>query len=217
LVQAVAGKLDRAEVNSALHEVWGRVASPAEWYSHRELERAEGMLTNFRDWLRVSRDQLTEAGVEVEVDATLPTGVDDDGNALLPVRLIGRIDRLEADGSGRPVVVDVKTGKNPVRAIDAQEHPQLATYQLALKLSGQEPGGGRLVYVASANKKTGAAERVQDPLTPDQVQEWIGVVRNAAQASIGPVFTATPNSGCSHCGLVASCPAQLRGKAVIDD
>ena len=217
LVQAVAGELDRAEVNAALHEVWERVASPAQWYSDRELERAEGMLTNFRDWLRISRDDLTEAGVEVEVDATLPTGVDDDGNSLLPVRLVGRIDRLETDAQGRPVVVDVKTGKNPVRAVDAEEHPQLATYQLALRLQGDEPGGGRLVYVANANRKTGSAERTQPPLTPDQVREWTEVVRGAARASIGPVFTATPNSGCGHCALVQSCPAQLRGKAVIDD
>lgn len=221
LVQAVAGKLDRDEVSAALHEVWDRVSSPAQWYSARELERAEGMLTNFRDWLRFSRADLSEAGVEVEVDATLPTGVDDHGNALLPVRLVGRIDRLETDSQGRPVVVDVKTGKTPIRAVDAEVHPQLATYQLALKLGGAgeatEPGGGRLVYVASANKKTGAAERIQPPLSSEQVDEWISVVREAAQASIGPVFTATPNSGCAHCGLVQACPAQLRGKAVIDD
>lgn len=217
LVQAVAGRLDRTEVNAALHEVWDRVASPAQWYSDRELERAEGMLTNFRDWLRISRDQLTEAGVEVDVDATLPTGVDDHGNALLPVRLVGRIDRLETDSQGRPVIVDVKTGKNPVRAVDAEEHPQLATYQLALHLQGGEPGGGRLVYVANSNKKTGAAERTQSPLTDEQVRHWAEVVRDAARASLGPVFTATPNSGCSHCGLQQSCPAQLRGKAVIDD
>ncbi|GAA2370334.1 MULTISPECIES: ATP-dependent helicase [Gordonia] len=236
LVQAVAGDMDRAEVTEALHEVWGRVSSPAQWYSARELERAEGMLTNFRDWLRLSRAELTEAGVEVEVDATLPAGVDDEGNALLPVRLVGRIDRLETDGSGRPVVVDVKTGKTPIRAADAEIHPQLASYQLALKLGGvrasaatgndrasaatgvaADPGGGRLVYVANANKTTGAAERVQPPLTPEQVEEWITVVREAARASVGPVFAATPNSGCGHCSLSQSCPAQLRGKAVIDD
>ncbi|WP_347955134.1 ATP-dependent helicase [Gordonia aichiensis] len=217
LVQAVAGRLDRAEVNAALHEVWGRVASPAQWYSTRELERAEGMLTNFRDWLRMSRTELTEAGVEVSVDATLPGGVDEQGNALLPVRLVGRIDRLETDSEGRPVVVDVKTGKTPIRAVDAQNHAQLASYQLALQLGGAEPGGGRLVYVANANKTTGAAQRVQSPLTPEQVDEWITVVREAARASIGPVFAATPNSGCGHCGLIRSCPAQLRGKAVIDD
>ncbi|WP_026917171.1 ATP-dependent helicase [Gordonia shandongensis] len=222
LVQAVAGDLDRAEVDAALHEVWGRVASPARWYSDRERERARGMLTNFRDWLRISREELTEAGVEVEVDATLPAGVDESGHALLPVRIVGRMDRLERDAQGRPVVVDVKTGKTAIRAVDAEAHPQLATYQLAIALGGvegtpREPGGGRLVYVADSHRSTGAPQRIQPALGPDDVEEWVGVVRDAAARSIGPVFSATPNSGCGHCSLVASCPAQLRGKTVIDD
>ncbi|MBB4137590.1 ATP-dependent helicase [Gordonia humi] len=219
LVQAVAGRMDPAEVTAALHEVWGRVASPAEWYSARELERAEAMLTHFRDWLRMSRSELTEAGVEVELSADLPQ----DSDADMPVRLIGRIDRLETDDQGRPVIVDVKTGKTVISVADAQEHPQLAAYQLALQLGGVEgvppstPGGGRLVYVNSANTKTGAAQRLQAPLTEEQVTEWIETVREAAAASVGPVFTATPNPGCGHCSLHSACPAQLRGKAVTDD
>ncbi|WOC13179.1 ATP-dependent DNA helicase Rep [Gordonia sp. MP11Mi] len=219
LVQAVAGAMDPDEVSAALHEVWARVASPAQWYSARELERAEAMLTHFRDWLRSSRAELSEAGVEVELSADLPRDRPDD----MAVRLVGRIDRLETDESGRPVIVDVKTGKTVISVADAQEHPQLAAYQLALMLGGvdgvpaTEPGGGRLIYVNSANKKTGAAERLQSPLTTEQVDEWIGVVRRAAASSVGPVFEATPNAGCGHCSLHAACPAQLRGKAVTDD
>ncbi|GEE03949.1 DNA helicase [Gordonia spumicola] len=219
LVQAVAGRMDPTQVSAALHEVWGRVSSPAEWYSARELERTEAMLTHFRDWLRASRGELTEVGVEVELSADLPQSSPDD----MPVRLVGRIDRLETDDAGRPVIVDVKTGKTVISVADAQQHPQLAAYQLALLLGGvdgvppSQPGGGRLVYVNSANKKTGAAERLQEPLTPEQVQEWLDVVRAAATSSVGPVFTATPNPGCGHCSLAAACPAKLRGKAVTDD
>ncbi len=219
LVQAVAGRMDPADVTAALHEVWGRVSSPAEWYSARELERAEAMLTHFRDWLRISRGELTESGVEVELSADLPQ----DSPDAMPVRLVGRIDRLETDDAGRPVIVDVKTGKTVISVADAGQHPQLAAYQLALLLGGvdgvpaTQPGGGRLVYVNSANKKTGAAERLQEPLTPEQVTEWLDVVRDAAKSSVGPIFTATPNPGCGHCSLTAACPAKLRGKAVIDD
>lgn len=221
LVQAVAGQIDPAEVTAALRGIWDRVDTGAAWYSVRELERAEAMLTNFRDWLRMSRDELSEAGVEADIDATVPAG--DDGDADMAVRLRGRIDRLEYDRDGRPVVVDVKTAKTAISKADAQEHAQLATYQLALALGGStatapaEPGGGRLVYVSSANKNTGAAERVQGPLTTDQVDEWISVVRNAARASVGPMFAATRNPGCAHCVLATSCPAQLRGKTVTDD
>ena len=224
LVQAVAGEMDDAEVTQALHDIWDRVNSPAAWFSQRELARAEGMLTNFKEWLRYSRDQLTETAVEIGLKAAVPPNVDADGGTDdLPVNLVGRIDRLETDTQGRPVVVDVKTGKNAITAADAAEHPQLAAYQLALLLGGVEgvpagePGGGRLVYVASTNRTSRATERVQPPLTPEQVDGWIAVVRQAARASIGPHFTAVTNPGCQHCALASSCPAQLRGKSVIDD
>lgn len=223
LVQAVAGNIDPAEVTGALRDIWERVDTGAAWYSAHELARAEDMLTNFRDWLRVSRDDLDERGVESAIDATLP-GVDDDPS----VRLRGRVDRLEADSAGRPVVVDVKTAKTAVSRADAEEHAQLAAYQVALAHGGAaqfppgsdgtlEPGGGRLVFVSASNASTGATERVQPPLTPELLDEWIAVVRSAAKASVGPVFDATPNPGCGHCALHTSCPAQLRGKAVIDD
>ncbi|GAB88582.1 ATP-dependent helicase [Gordonia rhizosphera] len=223
LVQAVAGRIEPAEVTAALRGIWDRVDTGAAWYSVRELERAEAMLTNFRDWLRISRDELAEVGVEAEIDATVPGDATDGADGDIPVRLRGRIDRLETDHRGRPVVIDVKTAKTAISKADAQDHAQLATYQLALALGGveglgeTEPGGGRLVYVSAANKNTGAAERVQDGLTPELVGEWIAVVRNAARASIGPGYAATRNPGCGHCALSTSCPAQLRGKSVIDD
>ncbi|GAA1480056.1 ATP-dependent DNA helicase AdnA [Gordonia sinesedis] len=246
LVQAVAGEIDPAEVTAALRAVWDRVDTGAAWYSSRELQRAEDMLANFRDWLRMSRDELTEAGVEAVIDATIPAAdaasspAADKGPQSAPaVRLRGRVDRLEVDERGRPVVIDVKTAKTPISRADAEDHAQLATYQVALAHGGVrapqandpgsnpgtddgtdalvEPGGGRLVYVSSKNAKSGAAERSQPALTPELLDEWIAVVRAAARASIGPVFPATPNDGCAHCALTTSCPAQLSGKAVTDD
>ncbi|MFT3900724.1 MAG: ATP-dependent DNA helicase [Gordonia sp. (in: high G+C Gram-positive bacteria)] len=220
LVQALAGAISPEQATAALRGIWDRVDTGAEWFSRRELERAETMLDNFRNWLTASRDALTEVGTEVEVDAALAAA--DPGD--IPVRVVGRIDRLETDHQGRPVVVDVKTGKNPVTKADAAEHPQLATYQLALHLggvegfpAGTEPGGGELVYVASPNKTTGAAVRGQPALTPELVSEWMLILRMAAKASTGPVFVAAQNPGCDHCGLQASCPAQLTGRSVVDD
>lgn len=222
LVQAVAGQLDPAEVTAALRDIWERVDTGAGWYSARELERAEGMLGHFREWLRISRSELEEVGVELPVDATIPAdpaaGPDE-----LEVRLRGRVDRLETDAEGRPVVVDVKTSKTPITKADADEHAQMAAYQVALAHGGvpqfgdTPPGGARLVYVSTANRNSGAAERVQSPLTPELLDEWIGVVRRAARASVGPTYSATPNPGCVHCTLTTSCPAQIPGKAVTDD
>ncbi len=225
LVQALAGQISPADATAALRGIWDRVDTGAEWFSRRELERAEQMLDNFRAWLLASRDGLTAVGTEVPVDAELPAdpgaAIDDEG---MPVRVVGRIDRLETDRFGRPVVVDVKTGKSvPTKAV-AREHPQLAAYQLALHLggvagfaAGTEPGGGQLVYVASRHNSTGAAVRDQPALTPELIAEWTAVLRGAARDSIGPVFTATHNDGCQHCGLTTSCPVQLTGRSVVDD
>ena len=236
LVQATAGKIDPAEVTAALREVWDRVDTGAAWFSRRELERAEAMLVNFREWLRVSRTDLTEFGVEADIDAVLPpensdgeSGAGENGDRDDPaVKLRGRIDRLELDHKDRPVVIDVKTGKTPISKADAQDHAQLATYQVALKLggvpgaggdnsAGGETGGGRLVYVSTENRSTGAAERVQDPPDAATMGEWITLIRKAARASIGPGYAATPNPGCPHCPVTTSCPAHLQGRTVLDD
>jgi superfamily I DNA/RNA helicase/RecB family exonuclease len=226
LVQAVAGKIPPDDVTAALRRVWDQVDVGAPWFSRRELERTEEMLTNFQQWLKLSRNNLTEVGVEVDVDARIePATVENaEGETVdMPeVRLRGRIDRLEQDADGRPVVVDVKTGKTTLSVQAAQDHAQLATYQLALRLGGVpavgpvEPGGGALVYVNNSNNKTGAAQRDQPPLTGEQVDQWLAVVRAAAHRSIGPQFVATINDGCGHCPLTASCPAQLDGRTVTD-
>ena len=225
LVQALAGQISPDEATAALRGIWDRVDTGADWFSRRELERAEQMLDNFRSWLIASRGSLAEVGTEVAVDAQLAPDIGAASpGAAVPVRIVGRIDRLESDHDGRPVVVDVKTGKTPPTKEVAREHPQLAAYQLALHLggvdgfpAGTEPGGGELVYVASPHQKTGAAVREQPGLTPELIAEWTLILRAAAGASIGPVFTATQNDGCGHCGVHTSCPAQLTGRSVVDD
>ena len=130
------------------------------------------------------------------------------------IRLRGRVDRLERDGAGRLVIVDIKTGKTPVSKDDAQQHAQLALYQLAVAEgmlpAGTEPGGARLVYIG----KTGAAgviQREQDPLTPGARDEWRSLVRRATGATAGPQFIARRNDGCAHCPIRPSCPAHVTG------
>ncbi|MGB0973066.1 MAG: RecB family exonuclease, partial [Mycobacterium sp.] len=125
----------------------------------------------------------------------------------------GRLDRLERDNQGRLVVVDVKTGKSPVSKDDAQGHAQLAMYQLAvaegLISEGDDPGGGRLVYIG---KGGGATERDQAALTPEGRVEWRAVLRQAAAATQGPHFLARINDGCAHCPVQGMCPAQDGGR-----
>lgn len=199
-----------SQLLAELERVWEHMPFDAQWYSANELARHRAMLQAFVDWRARSRRELTEVGVEVDVDGVLSTTREDGGE----VRLRGRIDRLERDAAGRLVIVDVKTGKTPVTKDGAQQHAQLAMYQLAvaegLVPAGDEPGGARLVYVARTGV-SGVTERQQDPLTPAAREEWREIVRQAADATAGPRFAARRNPGCSHCPIRPSCPAHADG------
>jgi RecB family exonuclease len=196
----------QGQMVAELERLWEKLPFESEWYADNELERHRSMLSTFAQWRAESRHELTEVGTEVDVDGVLEA----DGGQP-PVRVRGRVDRLERDGAGRLVVVDVKTGKTPVSKDDAQRHAQLAMYQLAitegLLAEGDSPGGGRLVYLGKAGS-AGPTERGQDALTPDVRDDWRALVHNAAAATQGPQFVARINDGCAHCPVRQSCPAQ---------
>ena len=196
-----------AELLAALERAWQQLPFESQWYSANELARHRAMIETFLAWRAQTRGELTEVGVEVDVDGVLDGGVLDRN-----VRLRGRVDRIERDAAGRLVIVDVKTGKTPVSKDDAQRHAQLAAYQLAvaegLVAHGDEPGGGRLVYLGKTGA-AGATEREQDPLTPEARQQWRKSIRDAADATAGPQFVARINDGCAHCPLRPSCPAHM--------
>lgn len=200
-----------SELLADLERAWKQLPFAAQWHSANELARHRAMLQAFIEWRARTRGTLTEVGVEVEIDGTVATP---DGGE---VRVRGRVDRLERDAAGRLVIVDVKTGKTPVSKDDAQQHAQLAMYQLAVTeglVAGgadtTEPGGARLVYLGRAGA-CGAAEREQDPLTATGGEEWREVIRRAADATSGPGFVARRNDGCTHCPVRPYCPAHADG------
>jgi RecB family exonuclease len=203
-----------AQLLAELDRVWQHFPYEAQWYSANELARHRAMIQAFIEWRAQSRSELTEVGVEVAVDGVLETRCDGGGD----VRLRGRVDRLERDAAGRLVIVDIKTGKTPVSKDDAQQHAQLAMYQLAVAEgllqagAADEPGGARLVYLAKPGA-AGATEREQDPLTPGARDQWRGSVRDAAAATAGPHFVARRNEGCTHCPIRRCCPAHVEGSA----
>ncbi|KLI04463.1 ATP-dependent DNA helicase [Mycolicibacterium conceptionense] len=205
-----SGKTEGQLIND-LEKVWEDLPFEAKWYSDNELSRHRAMLETFTRWRTDSRTQLTEIATEIDVDGVIvEPGPDGPG-----VQVRGRLDRLERDQAGRLVVVDLKTGKSPVTKDDAQKHAQLATYQLAVAAGllphGDEPGGGRLVYLGKAGA-AGATEREQDPMTPDTRTDWLGTVAAAAAATAGPQFAARVNDGCANCPVRSSCPAQAVGE-----
>jgi RecB family exonuclease len=154
--------------------------------------------------------------VQLDLDATeVPRG----GPRL---RLRGRVDRLEVDPEGRPVVIDVKTGKVAVSSRAAAEHPQLAVYQLAAALgafgelleSGARPGGARLVYVADQRAGGAAKEPAQPPLDDAELAHWEQVVRRSAEETSGAQFIARVGPDCDRCPVRSSCPVSESGRPV---
>lgn len=209
LVHALVSESGKSEAQmlTELEKVWTQIPFDAQWHADNELVRHLEMLSTFLRWRADTRHELTEIGTEVEVEGEVTRA---DGE-LPGVRVRGRLDRLERDSEGRLVVVDIKTGKSPVSKDDAQSHAQLAMYQLAvaegLIADGDEPGGGRLVYLGKTSGG-GATERDQAALTPDGHTEWRARVHEAAAATQGPQFPARVNDGCAHCPVRATCPAQ---------
>ena len=194
------------QLTADLEKLWDTLPFESAWYAENELDRHRGMLEAFVAWRAATRHELTEVGTEVAVDGVIAEpGEDHPG-----VRVRGRVDRLERDAQGRLVIVDVKTGKSPVTKDEAQRHAQLGLYQLAIAegalAEGDQPGGGRLVYVAKPNA-AGATEREQSALTPDSATDWQDTARQAAAATAGPQFTARVNDGCAHCPMRPACPA----------
>jgi len=222
LVQAEAAGAATGELDAALRSAWARLDAGAPWFSRRELTRVRGMLGAFDSWVRASRAEgLRLVAVEQPVQLDL---VDEVAarRGVPGLRLRGRVDRLEVDAAGRPVVVDVKTGRTAVSARAAAEHPQLALYQLAAALGafgtlverGAPPGGARLVYVADQRADGQAKEPVQPPLDPEGVAHWQQVLQTCAADTSGAVFVARVGPDCDRCPVRTACPAHGAGRGV---
>ena len=224
LVQAEAAGAATGELDAALRSAWARLDAGAPWFSRRELARVRGMLGAFDGWVRASRAEgLRLVAVEQPVQLDL---VDEVAarRGVPGLRLRGRVDRLEVDAAGRPVVVDVKTGRTAVSARTAAEHPQLALYQLAAALGafgtlverGAPPGGARLVYVADQRADGQAKEPVQPPLDAEGVAHWQQVLHTCAADTSGAVFVARVGPDCDRCPVRTACPAHGAGRGVPD-
>lgn len=218
LVQAAAAGATDAQLEDALREAWAGVDAGAPWFSRREQRRVRTMLEAFRSWLTGTRAELTQVALEHPVEVELPATAGDHPEIVLR----GRVDRLERDRDGRPVVVDIKTSKTPISKEAAGAHPQLATYQLAAVHGAfaelgcsEHPGGARIVQV-SRTAHGAATERTQPPLDGEAVAGWLDVVRRAARAAAGPAFRAVENADCTRCPSRIACPLHDSGRQVTE-
>ncbi len=204
----VAEGSDAVDIAGRIDEIWHQLDFGSPWYSARQRQNADQMVSRFLDWHRQNRREL------VAVERKLRVRIDD-------VLIAGQVDRLERDEDGNAVVVDLKTGSSKPSAADMARNPQLGVYQLAVLLGafvelGQaEPGGAELVQVGKAAGTKGATVQSQPALADDPDPHWAHtLVKEVAAAMAGPQFTATVNDRCRLCPAATCCPVDERGGQV---
>ena len=204
----VAEGADHADIARRIDEIWHQLDFGSVWYSIRQRDRADQMVTRFLDWQRGNDREL------VAVEQKLRVRIDD-------VLIAGQVDRLERDADGRAVVVDLKTGSSKPSAGELERNPQLGVYQLAVllgafaELGATEPGGAELVQVGRAGGTRQATVQSQRALSADPDPGWAQtLVKEVAAAMAGPQFRATANDGCRRCPAAISCPVDERGDQV---
>ncbi|GLK14526.1 DNA helicase [Streptosporangium carneum] len=208
-VLAATGMPTEETLGKRLDDVWHELDFGGAWYNRKQRKVAEEMISKFVRWHQENPRELV--GLEEAFTAMVSEGV----------QIKGRVDRVERDGEGRAVIIDIKTGKNGPKDVDLDRHPQLGVYQLAALLGAferhgmTEPGGAALVQVGDASGKKNAKEQIQTPLSEDAEPGWArDMVDTVAIGMSGPFFQAKVNDGCRTCAVRASCPVSKNGDQV---
>ena len=195
-----------AETRARFDEMWASIDAGRGWVARRERARVDAMVERLVAWIRDNPRDLVD--VEVEVTAEV---------AGATVR--GRLDRVDRDPDGGLVVVDFKTGTSAPKKADVEHNPQLGVYQWAVKsgaVTGGDAGappvrGGMLVHLGIPGAAT-AKEQHQPALDDTDDPTWPQtMVADVVTGVRRPLFAALVNSGCGHCPVRSSCPAQPDG------
>ena len=136
-------------------------------------------------------------------------------------RLRGRVDRLEVDAEGRPVVIDVKTGKAAVSAgprRSTRSWRSTSSRRRSARSASCSPGPGRPPpdpaapgWCTSRAATAAVKEPAQPPLDADGVEHW----REAVAAAPGPPrgrSSSGPEHDCARCPVRTSCPVRATGR-----
>lgn len=224
LVHAIAERhpaADHEELLAALARRWDELQMPQNWVGASEHQRAETMLTKLAQYYdQVEKDGRSVGAREQPFSVSLEPAAPGEH----PVQLTGSMDRVEVTKEGRPLIVDLKTGKVLPTAKEIGEHPQLLTYQAAVlagALKGAEidgltypdqPQGAALVGVGNKNVKPTVLP--QGAVAAEAEEPW-ELIAEAARGMSGAVFTTTHEQGarvrCTHPGV---CPICDEGRQV---
>lgn len=180
-----------------------------------------------------------DGGRAVDAGAAVSSGEPVTEGELIPVRIRGRIDRLEfldgappapsADGvlpagQGQRVrVIDFKTGKTAPTQKTSGRNAQLATYRMALSALGYQVDGSALAFLAEEPRKTTPTPYlvpsgvVLDPSPePETGKEWdVELLARAALDISGPTLPARSGDACELCAFRACCPVNPEGRRTV--
>jgi helicase len=219
--EAIARGADSDAASALVYEAYAGLLDVPAWQRETALREWDTLIDNLERWLENTRGQFEQVGVEM--DMRVSVGTTESG---APLRIKGRMDRLERNNDGELVVVDVKTGSSKPAQKNMGEHAQLSAYQLALSRGvvdgdsvrdpyhGETPeavGGGVLVY-PSATDVGKYTTREQAAKTPEELEELAAMLPGVAAAIRGPALTAIVNDNCDNCRLQSICPAQPTGR-----
>ncbi|WP_394162441.1 ATP-dependent helicase [Galactobacter valiniphilus] len=227
LVHGIAERLPAAEeeeLMASLERHWHELELPENWEGNREHERAARMMTRLAQYyaLVAGKDRVA---VGLEQGFSVPLAPREEGGH--PVKLTGSIDRVEVGEDGRPVIIDLKTGRSLPTKAEAERHPQLGTYQAAIRAGAlaefargeprltqpTEPAGAALVAIGKETVKVSILE--QAGVTAED--DWAtGLVHDAAALMARPDFAALHEGTNFRCSLPGVCPICAEGRQVTE-
>ena len=198
------------------------------WEGRLYYQRSEAMVRKLAQYVLVMRSEgRSLRGVEEDFEVPLADVVVD-GFPPRQAVLRGQVDRLEIDGEGRLVIVDLKTGKRQPGKGDLSRHPQLGAYQAAVlaggfaESAGSGAGGiaGGAVLAQLGTVAKSPVVQQQEPIDPED--NWaMDMVTRAAEVMGGNTFEARHdpakgNHGGYGCRLPEICPLCVRGRQVTE-
>ena len=195
------------ELSTRLENGWQLIDGNKGWVRDYQFKLALEKLEKFYKWHSTNKSNRTLFAVEAEFKKVI-------GRALFN----GSVDRVEVDDEGHVYIVDLKTGAPDISKKKAEDHKQLAGYQLAVyeeAFTGESPGtesaGAELLFLGTGgNSASAKPQAVKDHETIK------AEVIAAADAMSANEFTATVNDRCRMCAVKGLCPIQPQGRTVID-
>ncbi|MDA2996867.1 MAG: ATP-dependent DNA helicase [Actinomycetota bacterium] len=195
------------ELATRLENGWQLIDGNKGWVRDYQFKLALEKLEKFYKWYSTNKSNRTLFAVEAEFNKVI-------GRALFN----GSVDRVEVDSEGRVYIVDLKTGAPDISKKKAEDHKQLAGYQLAVyeeAFTGESPGtesaGAELLFLGTGGNSASAKPQ------PVKDHETIKAeVIAAADGMSANEFIATVNDRCRMCAVKGICPIQPQGRTVID-